>query len=459
MPDDRPYPATAELARRIAQARVEDVDPPARAKAREAVVDTLGVALAGSREECARLARELAAREGGAPKAALWGGGGRTSLTWAAFANGTAGHALDFDDTDFILLGHPSVVLAPALIALAGERGRDGAHLLAAYAVGFETLRALGRALNPRHYRRGFHATATLGTVGAAAACAHLLRLGEERTRHALSLAASQAAGLGCNFGTMTKPFHAGQASRAGLLAALLAEAGFTSGPDALETGFTAALAAEGIGPGVERFADWEGALRSWGPPWDIEGGVSVKLHPCCAMTHTAIDAMLALRETEGIRPGEVESLGAKSSAMAQKILRYSTASNGLEGKFSMQFCLASALADGRVGLPQFEDQGVQRPLVQDLQRRASFGLDPALDPESHRAEVWVRLKDGREARRAETLPRGHAERPVPEGELRAKFLECAALALPPQKAQAAWDAWWEVEGAGDVGKLAEMLG
>ena len=461
MPDDRPWPATRELARRISSTRTEDVDAPARAKAREAIVDTLGVALAGAKEECARIARRLADREGGTSCSRVWGAGGRTSPSWAAFVNGTAGHALDFDDTDFIMLGHPSVVLSPALIALAEERGYGGDEILAAHAVGFETIRALGRALNPRHYRRGFHATATLGTVGAAAACARLLGLDEGRARHALSLAASEAAGLGCNFGTMTKPFHAGQASRAGAVAALMAEMGFTSGPDALETGYTAALAAEGIGPGVERFADWEGAVRSWGPPWDILEGVNVKLHPCCAMTHTAIDAMIELCEREGVRAGEVEAMGAKSSPMALKILRYPFARTGLEGKFSMPFCLASAVADGRVSIPQFEEGRVRRPEVEALQRRVSFELDPGLardDPESHRAEVWVRLKDGREVRRLETRPKGHIERPISANELREKFMECAAAVLARAQAEAAWDGWWELEKARDLGELTRLL-
>ncbi|MEK6710086.1 MAG: MmgE/PrpD family protein [Nitrospinota bacterium] len=461
MPDDRPWPATLELARRIASARVEDVDAPARAKAREAIVDTLGVALAGAGDDCARLARRLADREGGTSCCRLWGAPGRTSASWAAFVNGTAGHALDFDDTDFVMLGHPSVVLAPALIALAEERGHAGGEVLAAYAVGFEVLHVLGRALNPRHYRRGFHATATLGTVGAAAACAHLMGLGEERVRHALALAASEAAGLGCNFGTMTKPFHAGQAARAGVVAALLAEMGFTSGPDALETGYAAALGAEGIGPGAERFADWEAAARPWGPPWDIGQGVNVKLHPCCAMTHPGIDAMLELVHREGVRPEEVESLGAKGSPMAMKILRYPVAATGLEGKFSMQYCLASALVDGRVGILQFEGDRVHRTQIKELQRRAAFELDPELareDPESERTEVWVRLRDGRELRRAERRAKGHIERPVPVAELRGKFMECAASCILPPQAEAAWEAWWGMEKAGDLGELTRLL-
>ncbi|MEE9273693.1 MAG: MmgE/PrpD family protein [bacterium] len=446
-----PWPATRALAERIARTAAEEIDPASLGRAREAVTDTVGVTLAGASEPCARIARRLAREEGAAPRASVIGTGERTSPTWAALLNGTAGHALDFDDVDHVILGHPSVTMTPALIALAEERGLGGRALLAAYAVGFETLHALGRAVIPQHYRRGFHATATLGAVGTAAACAHLIGLGAVRTRHALSLSASGAAGLTINFGTMTKPFHAGQAARAGLLAARLAEAGFTAAEDALETGFTSALAAEGIGPGVEGFADWEGAVGQWGPPWDIAEGVCVKIHPCCAMTHTGIDAMLELCRREGIRAEEVEGIEARVSPMAMRILRYPVATTGLEGKFSMPFCLASAVVDGRVGLPQFEDDRVGRPEVAALQEGAIFEVDPELaekDPESHTAEVGVRLRDGRRLRAREERARGDVDLPLSHEELREKFVECAEVRLTPEGAAAAWDAWWSLEAA-----------
>ena len=455
----RPWPATRELARRIAGAR--DIGPAALARAREAVVDTLGVTLAGMPDESARLALRLAREEGGGEAATVLGGGGRTSASWATFVNGVAGHALDFDDVDFVMTGHPSVTLVSALIALAEERRLSGAAVLASYAVGFELLHTLGRALLPNHYRRGFHATSTLGSVGAAGACAHLMGLGAKETANALALAASEAAGLVCNFGTMTKPFHAGQAARAGLVAARLAEMGFTAAYDALETGYAGAMAAEGIGPGVENFAGWEAAVSGWGEPWDIEAGVCVKIHPCCAMTHPGIDAMLDLCEREGIRPEEVETLGARASAMTLKVLRYQKATTGLEGKFSMPFCLSSAVLDGKVGIAQFEEDRVARPEVRALQDRVEFELDPELaaeDPESERTAVWVRLRDGREVAAIGEIARGHIDNPIPEAEFREKFLECAGVLLSEQQARAAWEGWRGMEAATDVGELMPLL-
>lgn len=453
------YPATRELAGRIAAARPSDFGASARARARDACLDTLGVILAGRGEECARLARGLAASEGGVPAARIIGERERTSASWAAFVNGVAGHALDFDDVDFVMLGHPSVTLVPALIALAEERGIPGRAVLEAYAVGFELLHALGRALNPPHYRRGFHATATLGAVGAAGACARLLELDEERTLSALSLGASGAAGLVANFGTMAKPFHAGQAARAGLVAAKLAGEGFTAAANALETGFTAAMAADGAGAGAHEFADWAGAIAPWGAPWDIEEGVCVKAHPCCALTHPGIDAMLALVEEEDVRAADVESLGARASTMTLKVLRYREAATPLEGKFSMPFCLASALLDRRVGIRQFEEASARRPEIAALQKKVAFELDETLareDPEAEATEVWLRLRDGRELSRSFVRARGHVENPLTAIELEEKFLECAAL--PEGRARAAWDAWRGLNEAADVSALTATL-
>ena len=457
----RPWPATRELARLIANTNAKAITALALARARDAVVDTLGVTLAGMGDDSARLALRLASEEGGNGAATVLGCSERTSATWAAFVNGVAGHALDYDDVDFVMTGHPSVTLVPALIALAEERHLGGAAVLAAYAVGFELLHTLGRAIIPQHYRRGFHATSTLGSVGAAGACAHLMGLDEVQTRHALALGASEAAGLVVNFGTMTKPFHAGQAARAGLLAARLAGMVFTAASDTLETGYTAAMAAEGIGPGVEHFADWEAAAAGWGPPWDIEAGVCVKIHPCCAMTHPGIDAMLDLYEREGVRHEEVAVLGARASTMTLKVLRYKQAATGLEGKFSMPFCLSSALVDGKVGVAQFEEGNVARPEVRDLQARCEFELDAELaarDPESERTEVWVRMRDGREVSQVGEVARGHINNPIAEPEFREKFMECAAVALSEKGARAAWEGCREMERVGDIGALMPIL-
>ena len=454
------YPATRELAKRIAAVHPLDIGEAARAQARNAVLDTLGVILAGRGDECARLAHGLAVSEGGAPVARIIGATERTSASWAAFVNGTAGHALDYDDVDFVILGHPSVTLVPALIALAEERGIGGARVLEAYTIGFELLHVLGRAVNPTALPPGLsrHGHARLGRRGGRLARIYWVWM-RRRLLNALSLGASGSAGLVSNFGTMTKPFHAGQSARAGLVAAKLAEGGFTAAADTLETGFTAALAAESIGPTAHEFADWESAVGAWGQPWDIEEGVCVKIHPCCAMTHPGIDAMLDLVTSEDIAVSDVAALGARASTMTLKVLRYKEATTSLEGKFSMPFCLASALVDRKVGIRQFEEASVARPEIAALQKRVAFELDEDMarkDPETEAAGVWVKLKDGRELTRFFPRARGHIENPLTELELKEKFLECVGLS--EEKAQAAWDAWWRLDAAEDIASLTLML-
>ena len=227
--------ATARLAEFIVKSRWEELPAAAIERAKRAILDSVGVMLAGSVEPPAHIVQRLAEAEGGAPLCTVAGTRLRTGGVWAALANGTAGHALDFDDTNFAMLGHPSVpVLAAALAA--GELAlADGRALIHAFLVGFEVETTLAEVMNPGHYARGWHATSTLGILGAVAASAKLLGLDPAETRHALAIAASQASGLKENFGTMTKPFHAGHAARGGVLAALLAREGFTGSEVALE--------------------------------------------------------------------------------------------------------------------------------------------------------------------------------------------------------------------------------
>src|ERR1700741_1761819 len=218
--------ATAEF---IAKSRWEDCPAGAVDAARRAILDCLGVMLAGSVEPAARIVTDIARSEGGAPLATVVGARLRTGAVWAALANGTAAHALDFDDTNFTLMGHPTApVLASGLAA--GELAlADGRAVTHAFLLGFEVETTLAEVINPAHYEHGWHATCTLGTMGAAAAAARLLGLDAEQTRTALAVAASQASGLKENFGTMTKPFHAGHAARSGVLSALMAREGWTA--------------------------------------------------------------------------------------------------------------------------------------------------------------------------------------------------------------------------------------
>src|SRR5262245_7697231 len=255
--------ATARVADFVAKSRWEDCPEAAVTAARRAILDCLGVMLAGSAEPSARIVQSIAAAEGGAPLCTVIGTGRRSGAVWASLCNGTAAHALDFDDTNFVLLGHPSAPVLAASLAAAELALADGQALLHAFLLGFEVETTLAAVINPAHYERGWHATATLGTLGAAAAAARLLGLDTAQIAAALAVAASQSSGLKENFGTMTKPFHAGHAARSGVLSALLAREGWTASPTALEgpQGFFHVL-----GAGSRDM----NAIETLGAPWKI---------------------------------------------------------------------------------------------------------------------------------------------------------------------------------------------
>ena len=419
--------ATAQLAEFVTKSRPEDCPEAAREAARRAILDCLGVMLAGSSEPAARILQRVAQAEGGIPLATVVGTGRRTGAVWAALCNGTAAHALDYDDTNFALMGHPSApVLAAALAA--GELAlADGRAVLHAFLLGFEVETTLAEVINPAHYAHGWHATGTLGTLGAAAAAARLLGLDAAQTRHALAVAASQSSGLKENFGTMTKPFHAGHAARSGVLSALLAREGWTASEHALEgpQGFFAVLGAGRCVPAQ---------LGTLGAPWKIlTTGVAVKPYPSCACTHSIIDGALELRRLEGIRPDAVEEVRVAVAAGVPRILIHSRPRTGLEAKFSAEFTAAAALTEGRVGIATFQDDRVQDPAIRRLMERVRVEVDPEIPTDLER-HMWtrltVRLTDGRSASIGPRPVPGHPANPLPLEVLREKFAECAGLVL-----------------------------
>src|SRR2546427_4216052 len=305
--------ATTAIADFVAKSRWEDCPASAVEAARRAILDCLGGMLAGSVEPSARILHAVALAEGGAPLCTVVGTGRRTGAVWAALCNGTAAHALDFDDTNFILLGHPSAPVLAAALAAAELALADGQALIHAFLLGFEVETTLAAVLNPAHYDHGWHATCTLGTLGAAAAAARLLGLDSEGIRTALAVAASQSSGLKENFGTMTKPFHAGHAARSGVLAPLLAREGGTASEQAPEgpQGFFNVL-----GAGSRRLE----ALDTLGAPWKIlASGVAVKPYPSCACTHSIIDGTLELRRAHAIRPEDVAEVTAGGNALGPR--------------------------------------------------------------------------------------------------------------------------------------------
>ncbi|MPY91956.1 MAG: MmgE/PrpD family protein [Acidimicrobiia bacterium] len=339
--------------------------------AKQCALDWLAVSLAGSREPVARIVRDEVLDQGGSAQATLVGSGDRVAAGQAALVNGTAGHALDYDDVVSTFLGHPSAPVLPAVLALAERRGASGRSALAAFVAGFDAESLLGRTIVPGHYERGWHTTATLGTFGAAAACAHLLGLDAAQWRHAFGLAATQAGGLKASFGTMGKPLHAGKAAANGLLAATLAGRGMTAAPDAFEAhlGFAAAtspvLAPEridGVGPG-------EFEVRQ----------VLFKYHAACYLVHSTVEGVLALRR-EGLRPEDVETLTIRATPMHRDTCGIAEPSTPLEAKFSLRYAAAVALVTGSAGEAAFDEAVVADPAVRAVLDRVEVVTDAGLD-------------------------------------------------------------------------------
>jgi 2-methylcitrate dehydratase PrpD len=409
---------------------VVEAAPPAEARGRaaRAVLDTIGVTIAGSTEPAARIVQRVVAAESPGDATVL-GADQHASASGAALANGTAAHAHDFDDMCFVSLAHPSAPLVAAALAAAEQAGASGRALLDAYVVGFELEARLGRTMNPRHYQRGWHCTSTLGSIGAAAACARLLGLDGGAAGHAVAIAASSASGLKENFGTMVKPLHAGLAARNGVLAALLAAQGMTASALAIDgaQGFLAAMDSEH--PSVDAIA------ADLGSRWEIlDTGITVKLYPSCAGTHPTIDALLDLTRRAGISAHDVDAIDVAVDSITPTVLIYDRPASALEAKFSLPFCAAAAVAFGEVGLQTFGSAALTDPDVTALMPKVTMRADPTLDGIAApltQARITVRLRDGRVLTAAADGARGYPERPAAASELRAKFLSCARLAMP----------------------------
>jgi 2-methylcitrate dehydratase PrpD len=441
--------------RRLAEFATSATPPPdARQRAASAMLDTVGVTLAGVSEPASRIVRKtLPPIEGGL---LVWGTDLRTTAYDAALANGTAAHALDYDDMCFVSLAHPSAPLVPAVIATGEVARASGRAALDAYIAGFEVEARLGRVMNPRHYQRGWHNTSTLGTIGAAAASARLLGLNAEATAHAIAIAASEASGLKENFGSMVKPLHAGLAARNGVHAALLARAGMTASAQALDgpQGFLHAMDSERDDLGPE--------IADLGDRWEIlDTGVTVKLYPSCAGTHPTLDALLDLRAREKFTPDEVDRIDIDVDAIVPTILIYDRPTSALEAKFSMPFCAAAAIVFGQVGIDTFDDDRICDERVLAMMQRVTMRVDPEVGkgaPALTEARVRVHLKNGRTLSQDAHGARGYPERPASDAELEAKFMACATRVLSKEKAREVLARLRGFEQIADLRGLTELL-
>jgi 2-methylcitrate dehydratase PrpD len=381
---------TLELAERIAATRHDRLPDAARTVASQALFDFIGVTLAGSDAPLTRLLADQVNAEGGHAQATLIGIPGRVTVRQAALVNGTAGHAHDYDDVHDAMTGHPTVPVAPAVLALGEYLGRSGADVIAAFCAGVDTECILGRYAGGSHYTRGWHATGTLGTFGAAAAAANLLHLDAARTAAALGIAGTQAAGLKCQFGTMCKPLHAGHAAATGVEAALLAARGFESRLDLIEApqGF---MATQSEAPSVERF-------RAALAVPDYVPDICFKYHAACYLTHSAIEASRELRSTAALTPADVDAVDVWVNEGHFGVCNIPAPATGLEAKFSLRLTVALALAgEETASIRLFTDALTQRPDLMALRDRVTIHAHPRPRPET---VVAIRTIDGRELAR-----------------------------------------------------------
>jgi 2-methylcitrate dehydratase PrpD len=372
---------------------VARVTPPASARERAAVAvcDTVGVALAGASEPAARIVRATVTSDSRGPCRVL-GTGDRASASDAAFANGVAVHALDYDDMCFVSMAHPSCALVPAALAAAELAEASGRAVLDACIVGFEIECRLGMVMNPRHYHaRGWHCTSSIGTLGTAAAAARVFDLPPPMVAHALGIAASLACGLKENIGTMVKPLHAGVAARNGVMAARLAQQGFTASAHAIDgpQGYLAAMDSERPASALTQ------AVADLGARWEIlDTGISVKLYPSCAATHPPLDALLQLQRSHAFAAEDVEAIDVEVDSMTPRLLIHERPATELEAKFSMPFCAAAALVFGHPTIDTFDVARIQDARVQELIPRVTLRANPAFDAAAplSQARVTVRL-------------------------------------------------------------------
>ena len=434
---------TAEGARFIEKAATKDLSAEALRIGRRCIVDTLGLYLAGGLEPTVQILAADAVETGGKADAYVLGAGkAKAPAAIAARVLGTAGHAHDWDDTQvshdpahiYGLLTHPSVPPLTAALVIAQRLGNvSGQQLMLAFQTGFEFECKISEWMLPKHYRRGNHSSGTVGTFGAAAAAAKLLGLEGEKLTHCIGMAASFAAGIRCNFGTMTKPLHVGRASENGVTAALLAARGFTADPAALD-GPWGFLQVMGEGFTKEKIS------QGFGKTWTItDPGVSIKPYPSGIVTHQSMDAMLKLVLEHDLKPEQVERVRFYAGKNILEPIRYPLARNHLQAKFSMPALLAMIIIKRRASHHEFMDAFVAGSQMQDLQKRTDLINDADIDAKGWdliRSRIEVETKDGRKlVQWADEKYRGGPLNPISDSDLEGKFRMCAegAIAKPAQ--------------------------
>jgi 2-methylcitrate dehydratase PrpD len=464
VPDD--LKTTAAAAGFVEDVSFADIPTEAMRIGTRCLLDGLGLFVAGSEEDSVRLLIEEAEQAGGRPDALLLGlGNTKVPAPMAARVLGTAGHAHDWDDSQvsfdpahiYGLLTHPTIPpLTSALVMSQKLSGIDGKTFMLAFLTGFEVECKISEWMLPQHYVRGMHSSGTVGTFGAYAAAAKLLGLKGDQLRSGFGLAASLAAGIRCNFGTMTKPLHVGRAAENGVTAALLAARGFTADPDALD-GPWGFYAVQGGGVSAEKTS------QGFGKTWSIvEPGVSIKPYPCGVLTHPTIDLMLKLVTEHDVKPEEIDAVKVYAGTNILKPIRFPIAANHLQAKFSLPAALAMIALERKAGKREFSDEFVGAAPMQGMQRRIATELDAEIEKmgfDKMRSRIAIRLKNGRMVEGwADERYRGGPENPLSDKDLEAKVRSCCEGVLDTEKQSVLIDTAWSVPQLPDASKLMQIV-
>ena len=427
---------TAEIVSFVTRTKFNDVPEEIIGLAKGFVLDGLGVILAGTTERGSKILHTYVRQMGGKQECTVLGAGFKAPAAKAALSNGVSGHAMDYDDTQlstskeavYGLLTHPTIPVLSSALATAEQLKSTGKEFLLAYIMGVEAECRIADAINPRHYQAGFHTTATIGGLGATVAVGKLLRLKEDALERALALGASMASGLRENFGTMTKPLHAGRSAENGVTAAQLAKRGFTSAKGILEAkrGLFNAMAGG--------FDETKIAGRLGHPYFMQEPGISIKPYPSGSLSHPAQDLILDMVKEHGINASDIEAIDVGTNSNVPNALIYPMPTNALEGKFSIPFCMAIGVLERKAGIAQFQDRKVREPKVVEMMKRVTLYVDDEMEGLGYdqvRSRIRIKLKDGRTVEGRADVAKGHPLKPMNWEELGEKFRDCGLLVLP----------------------------
>jgi 2-methylcitrate dehydratase PrpD len=448
---------TARLAEFSSGIRYEDIPAMAVSGAKECILDCLGCMFAGSVEPVGKIVSDYVRREGGKRQARLMNRTFKSTAALAALANGTMAHALDYDDACVALPWHPTSSILPCLMALGESRRISGKELIESYTGGLEVAVRLGRAIFPNYMETGWHNTGTIGSIAAAASASRLLCLTTQQTLMALGIASSEASGLRKNFGTMTKPFHAGNSAKNGVTAAVLAGMGFSADDASLEGDLGLCASLGGSDELLEEM------IKTLGAAWElVSPGITLKAYSSCYATHRCIDAVLRIKRQNQFGPDDIVEIQLETDPSVPQKLRYHQPSTPLQGKFSLEFCVSVAMLEGEAGLNQFTDEKIADSRVLNLLKKVKYVHDVVGEEGGSQADpsegVTVKLRDGRKINQQVSAVKGHPQNPMSPEELKAKYRQCSSLVLSPDQTERSFALLSDLENMADINHLWDVI-